>query len=223
MFVTFDEKIPIVHFLGGSSTLVLGNSDIALNYFCCISDYLRSTENIGWLYPQVTTFRNQQDICEVGADEWMKNTEKFLEPPREILYQALGKMICIGGKLLFLSGVTSELVEKYDSQDLTPAPRINKAKTNSDSFFEDECEGGEEYAPEYPEFDEFGDPTQISWLREYAFRAEDFSRSQEADLFLSLEWNKPYTELPTPFWLVFDRIYEIKSGGSSEANIIQIR
>jgi hypothetical protein len=221
MFVTFDEKIPIVRFMGGSSTLVLGNADIALNYFWCIADYLRSTENIGWLCPQVTTFSNQQNIYEVGTDEWMKNTEKFLEPPREILYQALGQMICIGGKLLFLSGVTGELVEKYDNQNLTPAPRVNKAKTNSDSFFENEYES--EYAPEYPEFDEFGDPTQISWLREYAIRAEDFSRSQEADLFLNLEWNKPISELPTPFWLVFDRIYEIEHNKNGEVNIIKTR
>lgn len=73
------------------------------------------------------------------------------------------------------------------------------------------------------DFDGFDEVTYPSWLREYAMRAETFSRKFRVDVFLSLEWNKPKDLLPRPFWLVFDRIFEIETDDSGEVKVVQLR
>ena len=222
------KNFPHVPFLCGSSTLLLGDQRLASQFTAEICrNYL--ADELSWHYPEV-------------VDEW--NGEKNLEPPREILYQTLGRMICLGGNLIFLMGVTDELVEEYNNQDLTPptcsvdpqlgdeiteihgCTKIYGCAMNEQDYLR-AIEDEEYYIylsqPEYPQFDDFGNPTVVSWLREYALRAEDFSHRQKVDLFLNLSWNKPQAELPSPFWMLFDRIYELDEAVDGSLSITQTR
>lgn len=226
-----------IQFLCGSSTLVLGQEAPASRFFSEIVN-LYAAQGLRRYYPEVIHYGWPVDSPGIRYEEYLKIAEKILVPPREILYQPLGRMFCFGGELILLTGVTDDLVEKYNNQDLTPKPyyvdpQMGDGKTKiygcamNEKDYLTALEEQEYYnslnQPEYPQFDEFGNPTEISWLREYALRAEDFSQRQKVDLFLNLSWNKPRTELPSPFWLLFDRIYEIEEVNDNQANIIQIR
>jgi hypothetical protein len=70
----------------------------------------------------------------------------------------LGKIICIGGDLIYFGGVTVDLVEKYNNQSLVPT------YIYADGAAVDSSSNETEYTimPEYPEFDEFDNPTEIS-------------------------------------------------------------
>lgn len=208
MFNTNYETFPRVRFLGGSSTLVLGGATTAKQFFVKIAKNLFALERINWHCPEVVKYKNSADISKIGASEWMKSAEKSLECPREIMCQTLGRLTCLGEKLVFLYGITDELVKKFDNQLLT-ACSIEEAII-MDRCIDYENNASDETTAEYPKFDEFGNPTEISWLREYALRAEELSWSCKVDIFLNLEWNKPKKELPRPFLLTFDRIFEIE-------------
>ncbi len=211
-------RIPRLRYSGGSSTLILGNKDDASQLFSAIASNIYQTERIYGHYPEVIRYIcPPSDQSEPIPAKWLKNLGHFLESPREMIYQTYGKMIVFGGKLLFVLGVTDQLVDKFDSQNLGFVENDEEVKTDTE---DNECEC---YEDEYPALDEFGNPNDISWLREYALRAEEFSQSQQVDLFLNLEWNKSKDELPSPFWLLFDRIYEIKNGNDGKIIINQIR
>lgn len=208
MFNTNYKTFPRVRFLGGSSTLVLGSATAANQFFFKVAKNLFALERINWHCPEVVKYENSEDISKIGASEWMSRAEKSLECPREIMYQTWGKLTCLSGKLVFLPGITDELVKKFDNQLLTS--RSIEEAIIMDVHDDYEYNASDEPIAEYPKFDEFGNPTEISWLREYALRADELSWSRKVDIFLNLEWNKPKQELPTPFWLTFDRIFEIE-------------
>ena len=175
--------------------MILGDEELASQFFSVIAYNIHNTDRISGHYPEVKKYIDPEYVYKTGSEKWSRNAGYFLESPREMLYQTLGKMIVLGGKLIFILGVTSELVEKFDNQNLASAKDVVKAKISgeyNEHEYSPSDEYDDEYEDEYPELDEFGNPNEISWLREYALHAEDFSRSQKADLFLNLEWNRTY-------------------------------
>jgi hypothetical protein len=220
MFDTNSQNFPPVRLCGGSSTLLLGDETAAHEFYHRVTTNLyKELGEIGYLCPEIFDYEDWRISSLPYDDEQKKTAAKSLNSPREILYQTLGKKICFGGDLIYFGGVTFDLVEKYNSQELKSIYRREELALVCNESGELEYTG----VLEYPEFDDFGNPTKISWLAEYALRAEEFSKSSKADLFLNLEWNRPRSELPTPFWLLFDRIYEIKGNGNDTVNIVQIR
>ena len=110
------SRIPTVRFLGGSSTLILGSESLSgsfLNQTVCKSSV---NQNLGWICPETIFYRS---ISFMNDSEYNSQDpgEPFLHCPREIFYQTTGKRICLGGDFVFVRGITSELVEKFDNQN----------------------------------------------------------------------------------------------------------
>lgn len=205
------KNIPTVEFLGGSSTLILGPETLASSFLDATIYKFALQHQLGWLYPEAVRYRNLFDIDDEGNVFRSDSEELFLEVPREIFYQTMGKKICYGGSFVFVKGVNAELVEKFDNQNFDGSKeKHNKFIEQMSSRDEDMMIAIEEYDDEYPPFDEFGNVNQISWLRDYAMYAESFSKRNNLDVFLSLEWNKPESDLPSPFLGLFDRIYKFE-------------
>ena len=217
------SRIPTMRFLGGSSTLILGSESLSgsfLNQTVCKSEV---NQNLRWICPE-TIFYRSMGFMDASESDSSSPEDPFLHCPREIFYQTVGKRICFGGELVFVRGITSELVEKFDNQNNDGyKERHQKAfeeflKNNEDGNIE-----YEEYEDEYPPLDEFGNINQISWLREYAMHAEGFSKRNGVDVFLNLEWNKSKEDLPSPFWGIFDRIYKFERKYKSVIKVTQLR
>lgn len=216
--------IPEVQFIGGSSTLILGSEELASSFLDATIHKFSLRHNMRWLFPETITCRNLFNLDDDENTAWADSTELFLEKPREIFYQVMGKKICFGGDLVFVKGVTAELVEKFDNQNLDGfKERHRKYIEKMISRNKDLIIGYEEYEDEYPEFDEFGNLNEISWLRDYAMYADDFSKRNNVDVFLSLEWNKPKSHFPSSFWGLFDRIYKFERSAEKTMKAVQLR
>ena len=217
------SRISTVRFLGGSSTLLLGSESLSgsfLNQTVCKAEV---NQNLSWICPETVLYRSTSFMNESEYNA-QDPGDPFLYCPREIFYQTTGKRICFGGDLVFVRGITDELVEKFDNQNKDGyKERYQKAfedflKNNDEGIIE-----YEEYEDEYPPFDEFGNINEISWLREYAMRAEEFSRRNNVDVFLNLEWKKSASDFPSPFWGIFDRIYKFERKYKNVIKVTQLR
>lgn len=217
------SRIPAVQFLGGSSTLILGPDDLASSFLNETIYKSSVNQHLRWIYPETIYYRSMSFMND-SENNSPAPDDPFLSCPREIFYQTVGKRICFGGEFVFVRGITTELVEKFDNQNHDGYKEKHRKafeeylKNNSDDIT-----GYEEYEDEYPLLDEFGNINKISWLSEYAMYAEEFSRRNNMDVFLSLEWNKPKSHFPSPFWGVFDRIYKFEKKGKNAVNVIQLR
>ena len=217
------SRIPTVRFLSGSSTLILGSDSLVASFLNQTVYKSSVNQSLRWIYPETIFYRSVHFMNDSENDSPAPE-DPFLHCPREIFYQTVGKRICFGGDFVFVRGITSELVEKFDNQNQDGfKEKYQKAfeeflKNNDDGFIE-----YEEYEDEYPPLDEFGNVNDISWLREYAMRAEEFSRRNNIDVFLSLEWKKSQADLPSPFWGIFDRIYKFEKKGKNAVSVIQLR
>lgn len=217
------SRIPTVRFLSGSSTLILGSDSLAASFLNQTVYKSSVNQSLGWIYPETILYRSASFMNDSEYNS-QDPGDPFLYCPREIFYQTMGKRICFGGEFVFVRGITTELVEKFDNQNQDGyKEKFQKAfeeflKNNEDGIIE-----YEEFEDEYPPFDEFGNVNDISWLREYAMRAEEFSKRNNMDVFLSLEWNKRKADLPSPFWGIFDRIYKFEKKAKNAVNVIQLR
>lgn len=217
------SRIPTVRFLSGSSTLILGPDALASSFLNQTVYKSSVNQSLSWICPETILYRSTSFMNDSEYDS-QDPGDPFLYCPREIFYQTTGKRICFGGDFVFVRGITTELVEKFDNQNKDGyKEKFQKAfeeflKNNEDGIIE-----YEEYEDEYPPLDEFGNINDISWLREYAMRAEEFSKRNNIDVFLSLEWKKRKADLPPPFWGIFDRIYKFEKKGKNQVNVIQLR
>lgn len=198
-------------FLAGSSSLIFGTEQAAGNFLQELLSDAINKHNLRWLCPQTIMYKTLRTPNETEKCGYKESTKEFLENPREIFYQTIGRRICFGGELVFIKGITTELIDSFDNQNLDGWKNSQKQiideilAENSDQDIE-----YEEYEDEYPLFDEFGNVNQISWLREYAMYADEFGRRNKMDVFLNLDWDKTRKDLPSMFWGLFDRIYKVQ-------------
>ncbi len=218
------KYIPNVEFLGGSSSLILGSEELA-GSFLNETIYKYSLQHgIRWLCPETIKYRSLLNIDEDANVFWSESSEAFLEIPREIFYQTLGKKIFFGGDIVFVKGVTSELVEKFNNQNSDGYKERYKKYIEQMIMRNNELDiEYEEYEDEYPNFDEFGNINKISWLSDYAMYADNFSKRHNVDVFLNLEWNSPKSHLPSLFLGLFDRIYKFRRIGKKTMRAIQVK
>lgn len=217
------SRIPAVRFLGGSSTLIWGSESLSGSFLTQTIDKSEVNRNLRWICPETIFYRSTSFINEPGYSS-QDPGEPFLHCPREIFYQTVGKRICVGGDLVFVRGITGELVEKFDNQNTDGYKEKHRKafeeflKKNKECIIE-----YEEFEDEYPPLDEFGNVNKISWLREYAMYAEEFSRRNNVDVFLNLEWKKSEADFPAPFWGIFDRIYKFERKYKNVIKVTQLR
>ena len=218
------RNIPDVQFLGGSSTLILGSEELACSFLDVTIFKYSLRHDMRWLWPETITYRSLLDIDEDENVSRSDSSELFLEIPREIFYQSLGKKICFGGDFILVKGVTAELVEKFDNQNSDGyKERYDKYIEQMIAKDKDLVIDYEEYEDEYPPLDDFGNINKISWLRDYAMYAETFSKRHSVDVFLNLEWNKPKSHLPSIFWGLFDRIYKFERMRKETIKAVRLR
>lgn len=62
-----------------------------------------------------------------------------------------------------------------------------------------------------------------NWLTEYAIYADSYAERNGCDIFLNLDWDLSREELPSLFWLVFDRIFECELTEENELIVIETR